>query len=97
VSLNRKVSGFDVFIDSASPSQHLQSLATKPVMLFTAADDKNVPTQNVKDFAAAIEQSGGKQVRLITTATGGHYHSMIEKGIPAGIAFLKEIDAKSQR
>jgi dienelactone hydrolase len=89
-----RVPGFDAFLDSASPSQHVDDLKSKPVLLFTADDDDNVPTQSVRDFAASLQQAGGTQIKLVTTATGGHHDSMIAQGIPAGIAFLKEVDAK---
>jgi dipeptidyl aminopeptidase/acylaminoacyl peptidase len=96
-SLSLKLPEFGAFIDSASPSQHIDALKAKPVMLFTAADDKNVPTQFVRDFAADLQQAGGSQIKLVTADSGGHYHSMIDKGIPAGIAFLKELDATASK
>jgi dipeptidyl aminopeptidase/acylaminoacyl peptidase len=88
-SVSRTLPQFDAFVDSASPSQHIDALKTKPILLFTAADDDNVPTQNIRDFATDIQHAGGVQVKLVTTESGGHYQSMVEKGIPAGIAFLK--------
>ena len=96
-ALGKKTPGFDAFVDSASPSQHIDVLKTKPILLFIAEDDTNVRTQSVKDFAAALRQAGATQVELATTATGGHFNSMIAEGIPKGIAFLKEVDAKAKK
>jgi dipeptidyl aminopeptidase/acylaminoacyl peptidase len=92
-SVSQKLPEFGAFIDSASPSQHIDELKAKPVMLFTAADDKNIPTQSVRDFAADLRQAGAAQVKLVTADSGGHHQSMIDMGIPAGIEFLKELRA----
>ena len=95
--LDRKVPGFDSFIDAISPVQQIEQLKTKPVMLFTADDDANVPTQSVKDFAEALQQAGAKKVKLVTVPTGGHHDSMITDGIPAGISFLLGVDSKIRK
>jgi dipeptidyl aminopeptidase/acylaminoacyl peptidase len=91
---SRHVNGFRAFAAAASPSNHLDELKTKPLLLFTARDDANIPTQRVQDFAAALKRAGSKRTKLVTVAAGGHYQSMIDHGIPAGIAFLKDLDAK---
>jgi dipeptidyl aminopeptidase/acylaminoacyl peptidase len=49
-AVNRKLAGFDAFVDSASPAQHIDALKTKPVMLFTAEDDTNSPAGGCKGF-----------------------------------------------
>jgi dipeptidyl aminopeptidase/acylaminoacyl peptidase len=95
-AVNRKAPGFDAFVDTASPAQHVDALKGKPVFLLSAEDDTNVPAQSVKDFAAAIQQAGGTQVKMVTTARGGHYESMVAEGMPKGIEFLKEIEGKKK-
>ena len=97
VTMVKKVPGFEAFVDSASPSQHIDDLKTKPIMLFAAEDDDVVPPRSVKDFTAALQQAGATQTKLVIAPTGGHYKSMILEGIPNAIAFLKEVDARIKK
>ena len=90
------VAGFDGFVDEASPDHHVAQLAAKPVLLFSAEDDRNIRTADVTAFADALKAAGSTTCRLVTVPTGGHYQSMIDRGIPAGIEFLKAIDAKAK-
>jgi dipeptidyl aminopeptidase/acylaminoacyl peptidase len=88
-----KVQGIDAFAAGASPVTHLQELKDKPVLLFTAKDDRNVPSQNVQEFARLLQQAGAQKLKLVVVDSGGHYDAMIAQGIPAGIEFLKAADA----
>ena len=96
MDISRRIPDFGAFIDSVSPSRHIDALKGKPILLFTAADDQNVPTQSVRDFAAELQHAGDTQVKLVTTESGGHVQSMFDQGIPAGIAFLKELEARAK-
>jgi dipeptidyl aminopeptidase/acylaminoacyl peptidase len=76
------------FIVQSSPRTHEQRLSC-PVMIFHAADDTNVPIASSREFAKRM-QAAGKDVTLKEASSGDHYDSMIEQGIPAGIAWMKE-------
>ncbi|MDB5327938.1 MAG: hypothetical protein JWM57_3507 [Phycisphaerales bacterium] len=90
-ALEKRTKGFGAFIDSISPANHLADLKDKSILLFSADDDDNATPKAVHDFAAALQNAGAKKVKLITVPTGGHFDSMIKDGIPAGIAFLKQL------
>lgn len=76
------------FIVQSSPRTHEQRLSC-PVMIFHAADDTNVPVATSREFVQRM-QAAGKDVTLKEVPSGEHYDSMIEQGIPAGIAWMKE-------
>ena len=61
-----------------------------PTFLFHASDDSNVPAARTEAFAARLRQLG-KPVTLEIVPTGDHYDSMINEGIPKGIAWLKAL------
>lgn len=86
-TLDRADSGFADFIRASSPQTQLDKIRC-PILLFSAEDDDNVPCESVRTTANDLK-SRGKLVELKTVKTGGHYDSMIEQGIPAGIAWLK--------
>ena len=90
--LEKNVSGFDTFVDDASPTNHLDALKEKPVLLFTSAGDTRVLPETVKSFATDLTAAGSNHVKLVVADTGDHYNSMIKVGIPAGIDFLKALD-----
>jgi predicted esterase len=71
----------------------VNELKNKPVFLFTAEDDDNVPTATVKQFAADLKKAGA-QVELVSVKTGGHYDSMIKEGRPAAVKWLKMVDSR---
>ena len=55
-----------------------------PTLLFHAKDDTNAPLGPIASLAAAVPG-----VKLVEVPSGGHYDSMISKGIPTGLAFMK--------
>jgi dipeptidyl aminopeptidase/acylaminoacyl peptidase len=59
------------------------------VFLFHALDDRNVPVSQTTNFAALLKKTN-KDVTLDTSARGGHYQSMIDAGIPRGIAWMQK-------
>ena len=85
--LNRIVPGAVNLAARVSPMRHVDDMAC-PIFLFHADDDTNVRTSDNDAYAAAL-QSAGKTVQVSHVPTGGHYQSMIDKGIPGGIAFFK--------
>ena len=58
-----------------------------PVFLFHAEDDSNVPCEQSKEYAS----TRGDRVKIVTVPTGDHYDSMINRGIPAAIDWLKPL------
>ena len=78
--------GRTLFIRQSSPMTHA-SRFTKPILLFHAADDSRVSAADITMFLHAVKAKGGL-VTLEQVPSGGHYDSMIELGIPAGIRFI---------
>ena len=79
------------FFVKLSPDQNIDRLKC-PTMLFTAADDRNVPTESVVAFATQLRHTNA-HVKLVQVPTGGHYNSMIKQGIPAAIEWLGQLQA----
>jgi dipeptidyl aminopeptidase/acylaminoacyl peptidase len=61
-----------------------------PVFLFHAEDDASVSAESLATFRDALQRRG-QSVTLVTVPSGGHYQSMIEQGIPQGIAWLQKL------
>lgn len=79
------------FIQRSSPTTHISHLGC-PVFLFHARDDDNVPVSMTAAFHAQL-QAAGKQSTLVEVPTGGHYNSMVQEGIPAGLRWLQQLPA----
>ena len=79
---------YDFFV-KLSPDQNIGRLKC-PTMLFTAADDRNVPTESVVAFATQLRHNN-PHVKLVQVPTGGHYNSMIKQGVPAAIEWLGQL------
>lgn len=90
--LNKLVPGEAEFIARISPIRRVNDFAC-PVLLFHADDDTNVPTADNQNFADAMTRAG-KTIRFIRVPAGGHYQSMIDHGINAGIEFFKSLGAQ---
>lgn len=75
-----------------SPMANIENLRC-PVMLFTASDDKTVPTSTVETYADKLK-AVNHDVSLVSVTSGGHYDSMIKKGIPAAIEWLQRSRTK---
>jgi dienelactone hydrolase len=74
-------------VERYSPKNNEANLAC-PLFLFHALDDTNTPVRGSLDCVQRL-QGMGKDVTLVTVATGGHYQSMIDEGIPRAIAWLQ--------
>jgi dienelactone hydrolase len=85
--LDRALPGYRDFLRSSSPKTHVDKL-TCPTFLFHARDDSNVPPSQTTNFAALLRKTN-RDVTADTSATGDHYDSMIQTGIPRGIAWLQ--------
>lgn len=90
--LDEPLSGFllpgaRVFVQRASPITHAARVRV-PVFVFGARDDEKVTSDEWRNFARAVNDAGG-EAEVKTVASGGHYQSMIEEGIPAGIEWIR--------
>ena len=79
------------FLTRRSPIAATDKL-TVPLLLFHADDDSTVPTAEVDDFARTVQRTNS-HVTYVKVPTGGHYQSMIDQGIPRGIAWLQALPA----
>jgi len=85
-ALQRAVPGMGDFIASVSPMRLIDMLNC-PIFLFHADDDGNILLADNQAFADALK-GAGKQVDFVRVPTGGHYQSMLDEGVPAGIKWL---------
>ena len=81
--------GTMAFLQEVSPDRHAADLAC-PTLLFSARDDTNVPSSSVVAFGTQLQQTNHR-IKVITVNSGGHYQSMIDRGIPAAIDFLQSL------
>lgn len=79
--------GAQDFLTQGSPKTHVGRI-TCPVFLFHAEDDSNVPIADSRACEQALK-AAGRDVTFESVATGEHYDSMIEEGVPRGIQWLK--------
>ncbi|BCX47742.1 aminopeptidase acylaminoacyl-peptidase-like protein [Haloferula helveola] len=75
------------FAKRSSPMTHVAEFS-RPVFLFHAEDDENVPAEKTEEFASALKAAGA-DVTLRISEEGGHYVPMITEGIPAGIEWIR--------
>lgn len=86
--LDRALPGYRDFIRFSSPKTHVEKLKC-PVLLFHAQDDTVVPVSQTTTFAELLKKSN-PDVTVDTSARGDHYQSMINAGIPKGIAWMQK-------
>jgi len=87
--LDRQIPGYREFLRFSSPKTHADKLKC-PVFLFHAQDDSNVPVSETTTFAALVKKTN-PNITVVANARGDHYNSMINEGIPKGIAWLKQL------
>lgn len=90
---SRALPGVADFAKQSSPLTHVSKIGC-PVFLFHAADDSNVPVSDSRRFADLLK-ANGKAVTYVEVPTGDHYDSMIQKGIPTAIPWLKQLAGES--
>lgn len=83
-----ELNGLPDFLCQSSPLTHVGRIRC-PTFLFHAEDDSVCEIAETQRFQALL-QAQGTPTRFLSVPTGEHYDSMIEQGIPAGIAFIKE-------
>lgn len=84
---NERPGLIDFLCQSSPKTQH--ATINCPTFLFHAADDSVVDIKVSREFEALLKQHN-PNVTLQTVPAGDHYDAMIEQGIPAGIAWLKQ-------
>jgi acetyl esterase/lipase len=90
--MERYIPGYTVFATSRSPLKHVDGFKC-PVYLFHADDDSMVPLDDNVNFSAAMK-AAGKHITFDRVATGDHYQSMIDEGVPRGIKYMISLGAK---
>lgn len=81
------IPGERAFIASISPIEQVDRIRS-PMMIFNARDDDVVPVAAIENYVRRAEQAG-VTVNRVVVARGGHYESMINEGIPAGITWMR--------
>ncbi len=86
-ALQKYIPGFRKFVIENSPVRNAAQINC-PVFFFNALDDSRVPPQSVAVYLKTLK-AAGKPLNHLQVETGGHYNSMIEQGIPAGIEWIQ--------
>ena len=81
------IPGIQDAILAASPDKNIAAIRI-PTFLFHARDDSNVPFEETARYAEALRKIN-PAVTFVAADSGDHYDSMIQRGIPAGIRWLK--------
>lgn len=79
------------FLERCAVLPHAKTLRAKPVFLFHALDDSLVLPEQSERLMAAMKPAHPASQR-VTVKGGGHYDSMLEKGIPLGIDWLLGVE-----
>jgi len=82
------IPGERAFVASISPIELVDQIRS-PVMIFNARDDDVVAIAEIDNYAQRAERASVALSRVVV-AEGGHYDSMIDEGIPAGIAWMRD-------
>lgn len=85
--LDRYIPGERAFMTSISPIEIVDQIRS-PVMIFNARDDDVVAVADIDAYAQKAAQVHVTLNRVVVDR-GGHYQSMIDQGIPAGIAWMR--------
>lgn len=87
--------GFAEFIRDSSPTNYALKYRC-PLFIFHSRDDRNEPIRSAERFVSKLK-AAGKNVTFSIANSGGHYQSMINPGIPRGIAWLKNLPTERGR
>ena len=79
--------GFREFLKNTSPLRRIDQLHC-PLFLFHAADDSLISVTESEAFAETLKKTNPR-VTFERVATGDHYDSMVEKGVPKGVQWLR--------
>lgn len=81
------------FIKRSSPKTHLKNLKC-PVFLYHAKDDPVTSYSETQRFAEQLKAQG-TEVEFVSGQGSDHYQTMVDEGLPRGVAWLKNIAASS--
>ncbi len=84
----RLLPGIVSYLSSGSPITYVAEYRC-PLFIFHARDDSNEPFESSAAFVAKLQAAGSAKVKFATVATGDHYQSMIDQGIPEAIRWLQ--------
>lgn len=87
-AVQRVLPGAAEFARFESPV-HKADRISCPVFLFHAEDDSNVPVAESRAFAEQLSTAGNSPT-LKVVASGDHYDSMVDQGLPAAIDWLRQ-------
>jgi dipeptidyl aminopeptidase/acylaminoacyl peptidase len=88
--LEANVSGFGEFLKRTSPIHNLGQLRC-PTFLYHAEDDTRIPIRETEKFVESLKKTNPR-VTFVRGASGDHYDSMIEEGMPKAIAWLRGLE-----
>ena len=89
--LESNVDGFRDFLKKTSPVQQAAQLRC-PLFLFHAADDSRISIAESEAFAELVKKTNPR-VTFVRAASGDHYDSMVEEGVPQAIEWLEKVTA----
>lgn len=88
--LEANVSGFAEFLKRTSPLHNVGRLHC-PTFLYHAADDTLISIRETEKFVESLKKTNPR-VTFVRGASGDHYDSMIEEGMPKAIAWLRGLE-----
>jgi acetyl esterase/lipase len=92
-AITQLVPGAEEFFTRYNPRANESKIGC-PLFLFYADDDDRFASE-VRDLAARL-QASGKPVTVSHVASGGHYDSMINEGVPRAIEWLKALPSSGR-
>lgn len=93
-SYARLLPGVKDFLRTSSPKSHAGEYEC-PLFVFHSRDDRNVPFRDSQSFVDLLQRKNRK-VTFSNVSRGGHYDSMVNPGIPRGIAWLQNLPAERE-
>jgi dipeptidyl aminopeptidase/acylaminoacyl peptidase len=88
--LEANVSGFREFLKRTSPIHNLGQLRC-PTFLYHAEDDTRISIRETEKFVESLKKTNSR-VTFVRGASGDHYDSMIEEGMPKAIDWLRGLE-----
>jgi dienelactone hydrolase len=83
------------FLDHYSPFIQEEQIQCD-LFLFHARDDELVEFHVTQSYAERMAELPGRELEFHIANSGGHSDAMRDEGIPAGVQFLRKIDAKKR-
>jgi dienelactone hydrolase len=90
--LEANLAGFRDFLKDTSPVRQAAKIRC-PVLVFHAEDDSIISIIDTEAFVESLKKTNPR-VTFVRARRGDHYDSMIEEGVPQGIAWLRELEKR---